>query len=80
MSDEFNSNFDDDFAVHSLCSCGPGALVLPFMLVQTRSADVAFYARAGQERCAMQFRLVQARSLVSYSLGSCGQGALVRVV
>ena len=27
MSDEFNSNFDDDFAVHSLCSCGPGALV-----------------------------------------------------
>ena len=37
MSDEFNSDFDDDFAVHSLCSCGPGALVLPFMLVQTRS-------------------------------------------
>ncbi|KAM2690045.1 hypothetical protein EV1_043269 [Malus domestica] len=34
-----------------LCSCRPGAV------------GVAFYARADQERCAMQFRLVQARSL-----------------
>ncbi|KAM1460501.1 hypothetical protein ACFXTO_045798 [Malus domestica] len=80
MSDEFNSDFDDDFAVHSLCSCGPGALVLPFMLVQTRSVDVAFYARADQELCAMQFRLVRARSFGSCSLGSCEQGALVRAV
>ncbi|KAM1494772.1 hypothetical protein ACFX15_028674 [Malus domestica] len=76
-----------------LCSCRPGVLVLPFMLVQTRSVDVAFYARADQELCAMQFRLMQARSLVSYSfrlvrtrsfgscsLGSCEQGALVRAV
>ncbi|KAM1528992.1 hypothetical protein ACFX1Z_018254 [Malus domestica] len=63
-----------------LCSCRPGALVLPFMLVQTRSFGVAFYARADHERCAMQFRLMQARSFVSYSLGSCGQGALVHAV
>ena len=27
MSDEFNNDFDDDFAIHSLCFCGPGALV-----------------------------------------------------
>ena len=27
----------------------------------------------------MQFRLVQARSFVSYSLGSCGQGAFVNL-
>ncbi|KAM1174947.1 hypothetical protein ACFX19_028006 [Malus domestica] len=59
-----------------LCSCRPGALVLPFMLVQTRSivscslgscgqgaVGVAFYARADQERCAMQFRLVRTRSI-----------------
>ncbi|KAM1145845.1 hypothetical protein ACFX2I_037745 [Malus domestica] len=59
---------------------GKKRLVLPFMLVRIRSVDVAFYARADQERCAMQFRLVQVRSLVSYSLGSCGQGALVRAV
>ncbi|KAM1740370.1 hypothetical protein ACFX11_015949 [Malus domestica] len=80
MSDEFNSDFNNDFAVHSLCSCGPGALMSPFMLVRTRSVGVAFYARADQERCAMQFRLVRTRSFVSYSLGSCGQGALVRAV
>ncbi|KAM1498184.1 hypothetical protein ACFX10_021057 [Malus domestica] len=59
---------------------GKERLVLPFMLVQTRSVGVAFYARADQERCAMQFRLVQVMSLVSYSLGSCGQEALVRAV
>ncbi|KAM2374948.1 hypothetical protein ACFXTH_043789 [Malus domestica] len=63
-----------------LCSCRPGALVSPFMLVRITSVDVAFYARADQERCAMQFRLVQARSLMSYSLGSCGQEALVCAV
>ncbi|KAM1097104.1 hypothetical protein ACFX19_014801 [Malus domestica] len=63
-----------------LCSCRPGALMSPFMLVRVRSVDVAFYARADQELCAMQFRLVRARSFVSYSLGSCGQGALVRAV
>ncbi|KAM1318130.1 hypothetical protein ACFX2H_003303 [Malus domestica] len=90
-----------------LCSCRPGALVpfavsaragkeclvLPFMLVQTRSFvpcslgsckrevfGVAFYACADQELCAMQFRLMQARSLGSCSLGSCEQGALVRAV
>ncbi|KAM1738819.1 hypothetical protein ACFX11_014602 [Malus domestica] len=51
-----------------------------FRLVRTRSIGVAFYARADKERCAMQFRLMQARSFVSYSLGSCGQGALVRAV
>ncbi|KAM1800744.1 hypothetical protein ACFX11_032424 [Malus domestica] len=51
--------------------------MLQFQLVQARSVGVAFYARADQERCAMQFRLVQARSLVSCSLGSCRQGALV---
>ena len=68
--------------VRSFNSCRQRAFgaVLQFQLVQARSVDVAFYARADQERCAMQFRLVQARSLVSYSLGSCGQGALVRAV
>ncbi|KAM1251585.1 hypothetical protein ACFX2J_039693 [Malus domestica] len=64
----------------SFSSCRQGALVLPFMLVQIRSVDVAFYARANKEHCALQFRLVQTRSFVSYSLGSCGQGALVRAV
>ena len=59
---------------------GNEQLVLPFMLVQTRSVDVAFYDRADQELSTVQFRLVQARSLVSYSLGSCGQRALVRAV
>ncbi|KAM1252181.1 hypothetical protein ACFX13_041048 [Malus domestica] len=61
----------------SFSSCRQGAFgaVLQFQLVQARSVGVAFYARADQERCAMQFRLVQARSLMSYSLGSCGQGA-----
>ncbi|KAM0995932.1 hypothetical protein ACFX2C_005999 [Malus domestica] len=54
--------------------------VLQFRLVWTRSINVTFYAHADQERCAMQFRLVQAKSFVSYSLGSCGQGALVRAV
>ncbi|KAM1973528.1 hypothetical protein FF1_019938 [Malus domestica] len=54
-----------------LCSCRPGVLVLPFMLVQTRSVGVAFYARADQERCAMQFRLMQVRNFGSCSLGSC---------
>ncbi|KAM2329465.1 hypothetical protein ACFXTH_015791 [Malus domestica] len=49
MSDEFNSDFDNDFTVHSLCSCGPGALMSPFMLVRTRSVGVAFYARADKE-------------------------------
>ncbi|KAM2903183.1 hypothetical protein COP2_003023 [Malus domestica] len=76
-----------------LGSCGQGALVSPFMLVrtrsmlvspfmlvQTRSVGVAFYARADNERYVMQFRLVQARSFESYSLGLCGQGALVRAV
>ncbi|KAM1205117.1 hypothetical protein PS2_005951 [Malus domestica] len=51
-----------------------------FMLVRTRSVGVAFYARADQEPRVLQFRLVQAKSFVSYSLGSCGQGALVRAV
>ncbi|KAM2750007.1 hypothetical protein EV2_028845 [Malus domestica] len=51
-----------------LCSCRPGALMSPFMLVQIRSVVPC------------SFRLVQARSLVSYSLGSCGQRALVRAV
>ncbi|KAM1149096.1 hypothetical protein ACFX2I_029632 [Malus domestica] len=66
----------------SFSSCRQGALVLPFMLVQTRSVwcRVAVSARAGKELCFMQFRLVQTRSIVSYSLGSCGQGALVRAV
>ncbi|KAM1748337.1 hypothetical protein ACFX1T_009232 [Malus domestica] len=77
FDDDFNDGFDDGFAVHSLCSCGPGALVLPFMLVQTRSVGVAFYARANQERYAMQFRLVQARRNCCRLLGSCGQGTLV---
>ncbi|KAM1099870.1 hypothetical protein ACFX2B_006345 [Malus domestica] len=36
-----------------LCSCGPGALVLPFMLVQTRSVGV------------LQFRLLWTRSFVN---------------
>ncbi|KAM2555435.1 hypothetical protein TB2_019440 [Malus domestica] len=77
FNDGFDDGFDDGFAVHSLCSCGPGALVLPLMLVQTRSVGVAFYARANQERCAMQFRLVQTRSFVPCSLDSCGRGELV---
>ncbi|KAM1845923.1 hypothetical protein ACFX13_020163 [Malus domestica] len=77
FNDGFDDGFDDGFAVHSLCSCGPGALVLPLMLVQTRSVGVAFYARANQERCAMQFRLVQARRNCCRLLGSCGQGTLV---
>ncbi|KAM1091141.1 hypothetical protein ACFX19_018875 [Malus domestica] len=47
--------------------------------MQARSVGVAFYARADQERCAMQFRLVQARSFGSCSLGSCEQGALVNL-
>ncbi|KAM1030607.1 hypothetical protein TB1_033801 [Malus domestica] len=70
------------FGSCSLGSCEQGAFgaVLQFQLVQARSVVVAFYARADQELCAMQFRLVQTRSLVSYSLGSCGQGALVRAV
>ncbi|KAM1025755.1 hypothetical protein ACFX13_039514 [Malus domestica] len=38
-----------------LGSCRPGALVLPFMLVQTRSFGVAFYARADQELWFVQF-------------------------
>ncbi|KAM2474432.1 hypothetical protein PS1_007138 [Malus domestica] len=38
------------------------------------------YALAGQELSAMQFRLVQAMSLVSCSLGSCGQGAFGAVL
>ncbi|KAM2066794.1 hypothetical protein ACFX1T_043222 [Malus domestica] len=73
-----------------LNSCKPGVLMLPFMLVQTRSFVpcsldlcwrgefvIAFYARANKERwCHVQFRLMQARSFVSCSLGSCGQGAL----
>ncbi|KAM1865745.1 hypothetical protein ACFX13_008682 [Malus domestica] len=44
----------------SLGSCEQGAfgVVLQFQLVQARSVGVAFYARADQERCAMQFRLV----------------------
>ncbi|KAM1322811.1 hypothetical protein ACFX2F_015723 [Malus domestica] len=64
----------------SFSSCRQGALVLPFMLVQTRSVGVAFYARADQERCAMQFRLMQAMSFVSCSLGSYRQGALCHTV
>ncbi|KAM1103691.1 hypothetical protein TB1_011606 [Malus domestica] len=44
-------------------SCRQGALVLPFMLVQTRSVGVAFYARVDQELRAMQFRLVRTRSI-----------------
>ncbi|KAM0981294.1 hypothetical protein ACFX2A_014643 [Malus domestica] len=35
--------------------------------------------RQGAFGAVLQFQLVQARSLVSYSLGSCGQGALCRV-
>ncbi|KAM1132685.1 hypothetical protein ACFX19_047752 [Malus domestica] len=60
-----------------LCSCRPGALMSPFMLVRVRSVNVAFYARADQKLCAMQFRLVRARSFGSCSLGSCEQGVLV---
>ncbi|KAM1051928.1 hypothetical protein ACFX19_033990 [Malus domestica] len=56
-----------------LCSCRPEALVSPFMFIRTKSIDVTFYAHADQECCATQFRLVQARSFVFYSLGSCGQ-------
>ncbi|KAM1577806.1 hypothetical protein ACFX1Z_039437 [Malus domestica] len=66
------------FVSYSLGSCGQGALVLPFVLVQTRSVGVAFYARADQKRCAMQFRLVRTKSFGSCSLGSCEQGAFVR--
>ncbi|KAM2512184.1 hypothetical protein PS1_036489 [Malus domestica] len=77
----------------SLGSCRQGALVLPFMLVQTRSVwcRVAVSARVGKERwccllcscrpgafgAVLQFQLVQARSVVPCSLGSCEQGALV---
>ncbi|KAM2681688.1 hypothetical protein EV2_013326 [Malus domestica] len=61
----------------SLGSCRRGALVSPFMLVRTRSfgvlqfrllrtrsIGVAFYARADQELCAMQFRLMWARRIL----------------
>ncbi|KAM1240768.1 hypothetical protein ACFX2J_046044 [Malus domestica] len=79
ISDEFNSDFDDDFAVHSLCSCGPGALVLPFMLVQTRNVwcRVAVSARAGNERLVLPFMLVQTKSVWCRLLCSCGSGALM---
>ncbi|KAM2859959.1 hypothetical protein COP2_025314 [Malus domestica] len=68
------------FGSCSLGSCEQRALMSPFMLVRVRSVDVAFYARADQELCAMQFRLVRAMSFGSCSLGSCEQGALVRAV
>ncbi|KAM1485098.1 hypothetical protein ACFXTI_036599 [Malus domestica] len=64
----------------NLCRQGAFGAVLQFQLVQTRSVGVAFYARADQERCAMQFRLVPARSFGSCSLGSCEQGALCPTV
>ncbi|KAM1030294.1 hypothetical protein ACFX2C_034215 [Malus domestica] len=68
--------------VCSFNSCRQGAFgaVLQFQLVQAMSVGVAFYARADQERWFVQFRLVQARSLVSCSLGSYKQRALVRAV
>ncbi|KAM1947979.1 hypothetical protein ACFX15_008229 [Malus domestica] len=51
--------------VCSFNSCRQEAFgaVLQFQLVQARSVGVAFYARADQERCAMQFRLVRTRSI-----------------
>ncbi|KAM2534422.1 hypothetical protein COP2_021338 [Malus domestica] len=57
-------------AVCSFNSCRQGAFgaVLQFQLVQAMSV------------LPCSFRLMQARSLVSYNLGSCGQGALVRAV
>ncbi|KAM1106303.1 hypothetical protein ACFX13_003240 [Malus domestica] len=56
--------------VCSFNSCRQGALVLPFMLVQTRSiGDV------------LQFQLVQARSVgVVCSFNSCRQGAFGAVL
>ncbi|KAM1120924.1 hypothetical protein COP2_002711 [Malus domestica] len=65
--------------VCSFNSCMQGAFgaVLQFQLVQTKSVGVAFCARADQERCVMQFRLVPAKSFGSCSLGSCEQGAFV---
>ncbi|KAM2099877.1 hypothetical protein EV2_027849 [Malus domestica] len=59
---------------------GEEPCVLQFRLLQTRSFGVAFYACADEELWFVQFRLVRTRSIVSYSLGSCGQGALCPTV
>ena len=53
---------------------------MQFRLVRTRSIGVAFYARADQELCAMQFRLVRARRIVPCSLDLCGRGEFVNFV
>ncbi|KAM1101183.1 hypothetical protein ACFX14_007711 [Malus domestica] len=65
----------------SFSSCRQGALVLPFMLVQTRSVvPLLFRLVQARSLVVLPFMLVQTRSIVPCSLGSCRRGALVRAV
>ncbi|KAM1057388.1 hypothetical protein ACFX2A_031336 [Malus domestica] len=77
----FYARADHERWCRLLCSCGSGALMLPFMLVQTRSfvpcsLDSCWQGalvRAGKELWFVQFRLVRTRNIGSCSLGSCEQ-------
>ncbi|KAM1728410.1 hypothetical protein ACFX12_018913 [Malus domestica] len=67
----FYARADKEHWCRLLCSCGQGACWCCLLC----SCRPGALVHVNKELSAMQFRLVQARSLVSYSLGSCGQGA-----